>query len=69
MAKWHKYPKEKPLHNGEYLVRGIGCRTHKLHYWLCLWVDVEDLPTDFYYNGNLFRNVDGEFEFLDVTEL
>lgn len=75
--KWHKYPAETPAKdesaNGEYLVRGIGSVTKKLHYFVCLWVWCKDM-TDirgFFYNGNEFYGQceNDEFEWISVKGL
>lgn len=70
---WRKFPDEKPIASGEYLVRGIGGLNNKLHYWVCLWVgECEDksIAHRFFYGGNEFRNIpSGEFEWLDLKEL
>lgn len=73
---WHKYPEETPAKNssanGEYLVRGIGAVTKRMHYYVCLWVWCEDMPDirGFFYNGNEFRQCDkDEFEWISVKEL
>ena len=74
-VRWRRFPDEKPVHTGEYLVRGIGGLNGKLHYWVCLWVrgdnGIIDIPTGFYYNGNPFeRQIDSnEYEWLDLRVL
>lgn len=75
--KWHKYPLETPPKdksgNGEYLVRGIGSVTKRLHYYVCLWVWDDDNASirGFFYNGNEFwgQCKNDEFEWISTNEL
>ena len=69
-ARWRKFPDEKPIRFGEYLVRGIGGLNNKLHHWVCLWIDDPAIPSNFYFNGNEFNQVPGGcYEWVDVNEL
>lgn len=59
-----------PTKAGDYLLRGVGGLDHKFHFWLCFYVPSgQGIAKGFYYNGNEFRNADGEYEWIDVNEL
>lgn len=70
---WHKYPDEKPQFEGqikEFLVRGISPITKTPHAFVFNWLNVDELPKGWYYNGQEARNYfDEPFEWLDVSEL
>lgn len=69
---WHKYPIEKPEKSGYYLVRGKGGLEDKIYHYVCLWIvksNIVDIPSGFYHNGNEFKTLDGECEWMSLEDL
>lgn len=71
MNNWKLYPNTEPTEQGEYLCRGIGGLNHKLHYYVCLWINEpsENLK-GFFYGGDYFNGIrTGVFEYIKCSEL